>query len=339
MKKRSWRGLVVVLAILMAFAVMAGCTKESVADAPSASESVSAQDEPSASGGEKEGGYKVGVSILDAGNTLYVDVVEGVKSQFSDADTVTIVDCQNNAAKQAEQIESLANAGYDGIIMLPAESAALSPVAKEVMGKGTKILTFVTKLEEQDSHINSDAYVYGGMLGKCAGEWIKEHWPDEETVEVGMLTYNSIPECITRQEGMVQEMQKIAPNAKVVAEMDAGSPEEGMAAADNFLQAHPNIKVIIGINDGGATGAYQAVVASGNYDEDFFIGGTDGIKEALELIQKDTIYRCTVSINPYDIGVRNAQNLKNMVDGKEYWDEEMYDLQLVTKDNVADFIR
>lgn len=329
------------LAILMVLAVFAGCTKGSVVDNAGAN---SAAPSEAASGGDaaKEGkdGYKVGISILDAGNTLYVDVVDGVKSQFSDADTVTVVDCQNSAAKQAEQIESLTNAGYDGIIMLPAESAALSPVAKEAMDKGTKILTFVTKLENQDSHINSDAYVYGGMLGKSAGEWIKEHWADEEVVEVGMLTYNSIPECITRQEGMVTEMQKIAPNAKVVAEMDAASPEEGMAAAENFLQAHPNIKVIIGINDGGATGAYQAVISSGSYDKDFFIGGTDGIKEALELIQKeDSIYRCTVSINPYDIGIRNAQNLKNMVDGKDFWEEEMYDLQLVTKDNVADFIR
>lgn len=141
------------------------------------------------------------------------------------------------------------------------------------------------------------------------------------------------------QEGMVKEMQKIAPNAKVVAEKDAASQEDGSKAAENFLQAHPNMKVIMGINDGGAVGAYQAVIASGKATDDYFVGGTDGIKEALELITTpNSIYRCTVSINPVDIGKQCAINLKNMVDGKDFWTEGKYDLQLVTPDNVNDFL-
>ena len=284
-------------------------------------------------------GYKVGISILDSSNTLYVDVIEGVKSCFGDGDTVTIVDCNNNAATQAEQIENLANAGYDGIIVLPADAAAVSPAAKEAMEKETRILTFVTKLEEQDSHINSDSYVYGSMLGEALGNWVNEYFPDEEQVEVGMLTYNSIPECITRQQGMKEAMEEIAPNAVIVAELDAGSPEEGLTAAENFLQAHPNMKAIYGINDGGAVGAYQAVIGSGKDTTNFFIGGTDGIREALDLIADDTIYRCTVSINPFDIGERCAKNLINMVDGNEYWEEGWYDLQLVTPDNVSQFLK
>jgi ribose transport system substrate-binding protein len=287
---------------------------------------------------QKKGGYKVAVSILNASNTLYVDIIKGVKSAYGPNDTVTIVDCQDNAAKQASQIESLANAGYEGIIMLPADSAAVSPAASAAMKKGTRILTYVTRLKAQSSHINSNPYVYGGMLGKYVGQWVKDHWPNEEVVEVGMLTYNSIPEVITRQQGMVQEMQKIAPNAKVVAEKDAGSQADGMNAAENFLQAHPSMKVIMGINDGGAVGAYQAVIASGKATADYFVGGTDGIKEALELIAKpNSIYRCTVSINPFDIGKQCALNLKNMVDGKKFWTEGSYNLQLVTPENIKDF--
>jgi ribose transport system substrate-binding protein len=291
---------------------------------------------------EEKGGYKVAVSVLDIGNTLYIDIVNGVKSQFDETvDTITVVDCQNNAAKQAEQVENLANAGYDGIIILPAESVALSPAADAAMAMGTRIITYVTKLENQDAHISSDPYVYGGMLGEYTGKWIAKYWPNEE-IEVGMLTYNSIPEVITRQEGMEKEMMKYAPNAKVVVKKDAAAPEQGMQAAENFMQAYPNMKVIYGINDGGAVGAYQAAIAAGKDKEfdNFFVGGTDGIDEALQLIAKPgSIYRASVSINPFNIGEQCGENLKNMVDGNEFWTEGKYNLQLVTPENVNDFLK
>lgn len=327
------------LVVLAMSTVLIACTSKPITEKSGDDTSVEADTDQTNASSEEKDGYKVGISILDSSNTLYVDVIEGVENCFGENDTVTVVDCKNNAATQAEQIENLANAGYDGIIVLPADAAAISPAAKEAMEKGTRILTFVTKLEAQDSHINSDAYVYGSMLGEALGNWITEHFPDEERVEVGMLTYNSIPECITRQQGMKEAMEKLASNAVVVAELDAGSPEEGLTAAENFLQAHPNIKAIYGINDGGAVGAYQAVTGSSIDTTDFFIGGTDGIREALELIADDTIYRCTVSINPYDIGERCGKNLINMVEGNEYWEEEWYDLQLVTPDNVTEFLK
>jgi ribose transport system substrate-binding protein len=290
----------------------------------------------------KKGGYKVGISVLDIGNTLYIDIVNGVKSQFDESvDTITVVDCQNNAAKQAEQVENLANAGYDGIIILPADAVALSPAAEAAMAMGTRIITYVTKLEKQDAHISSNPYVYGGMLGEYTGKWIAKHWPNEDIV-VGMLTYNSIPEVITRQEGMEKEMLRYAPNARVVVKKDAASPEQGMQAAENFMQAYPNMKVIYGINDGGAIGAYQAAIGASKDKQhpNFFVGGTDGIDEALQLIaKKDSIYRASVSINPYNIGEQCGSNLKNMVDGKTFWSKGKYNLELVTPENVSKFLK
>lgn len=334
--------LVLILSILMIVSIISACSpiQTTVTSTTGATTSLSTTTNgETTTSSTTAKSYKVAVSILDAGNTLYVDLIKGVKSQFTEVDTVTVVDCQNNAAKQAEQIESLANAGYDGIVMLPADAAALSPAAKECMKKGTKILTWVTRLEQADAHMTADPYTYGGMLGKTAGEWIKAKWPNEKVVEVGMLTYNTIPEVVTRQEGMVKEMQKVAPNAQVVAQKDAASPDQGLPAAEAFLQAYPNMKVIIGINDGGAIGAYRAYLASGKDLTDVFVGGCDGIKEALELIEKeDSIYRCTVSVNPYDCGVQFALNLKNMLAGKEYWKESQYNMKVVTKDNVQDFM-
>lgn len=335
------RCLSALLVLVMVVALFSGCTTTSVVEDKETNDTTQAEDAEEVEDTEEvTEGYKVGVSVLDIGNTLYSSVVNGVKSVFDEnVDTITVVDCQNDAAKQSEQVESLANAGYDGIIILPADAVALSDACAYAQEKGTRIITYVTKLEKQDAHISSNAYTYGAMLGTYVGQWIAEHWPNEELVEVGMLTYNSIPEVITRQEGMEQEMIKLAPNAKVVAQMDAASPEEGMSAAENFLQAHPDMKVIMGINDGGAVGAYEAVMSMGKATDDYFVGGTDGILQALELIaQEDSIYRCSVSINPFNIGEKCGLNLQDMVQGNDYWEETEYDLKLVTPENVADFL-
>jgi ribose transport system substrate-binding protein len=338
---KSIKLLCVVLVVVMVVSLFAACSTKSIVET---AEEVEAAVEEAGEAVEEEveaerEGIKVGISVLDIGNTLYSSVVNGVKSVFDESiDTITIIDCQNNAAKQAEQVENLANAGYDGIIILPADAVALSDACAYAQSKGTRIITWVTKLENQDAHINADPYTFGGILGKATGEWIAEHWPDQEVVEVGMLTYNSIPEVITRQEGMVGEMLKYAPNAKVVAEKDAASPEEGLAVAESFLQAYPDMKVIMGINDGGAIGAFEAVLAMGKDTDDYFVGGCDGIQQALEMLTEDSIYRCTVSIQPFKIGAQTAQNLKDMVEGNDFWTETEYEIALVTWENVGEFI-
>jgi ABC-type sugar transport system substrate-binding protein len=61
--------------------------------------------------------------------------------------------------------------------------------------------------------------------------------------------------------------------------------------------------VCIGVNDAGALGAYEAMMATGKANKDtMFFGGLDATPEALDAIKEGGIYKATVDIQPYASG-------------------------------------
>ena len=89
-------------------------------------------------------------------------------------------------------------------------------------------------------------------------------------VEVGIIDYPELPQIIDRAKGIEQGIKEFYPDAQFVARASAPDPEKGMKAAETIMQAHPNIKVIACINDGGCLGAAEAVKAMGK--------ATDGLR-------------------------------------------------------------
>lgn len=333
--------LMMVLTVAIVAAMLAGCATmedpvaetESVA-AKTAQASEVAEDTQEAST-EEAHKFKVGVSILDSSNTLYVDVIQGIKDMLPEDAEVTVADCQNNVATQAEDVENLTAAGVDGIVILPAEPNALEAAIKAAREKGVYVISIFDELIEYDSYIAFDPYTYGKLLGEEAGKWIAENLDGQ--AEVGMLTYNTMPAVITRQEGMVDGMHEYAPDAEVVAQQDAAAPDEGLAVTESFLQAYPDMKVVMGINDGGAIGAYQAYVSANKADEDVFVGGTDGLPQAYELMgEEGSIYRASVDAHPHEMGAMCAKQLMLMVLGKDYEKTPEVELSVVTQENLAD---
>ena len=278
--------------------------------------------------------FKVGVCVLDSANTLYAEVVQGIKDMLPEDAEVTVADCQNNVTKQAQDVENLTAAGVDGIIILPAEPNALEASIRAAMDKGIMIISIFDRLNEYDSYAAFDPWTYGNLLGEEAGKWIASELNGQ--AEVGMLTYNTMPAVQVRQQGMSDGMHKHAPDAEIVAQQDAAAPDEGMAVTESFLQAFPKMKVVMGINDGGAIGAFQAFVSANKAGPDVFVGGTDGLPQAYELMgQPGSIYRASVDAHPHAMGALCAQQLMLKVMGKPFEREPEVLLSVVTQDNLA----
>jgi len=107
---------------------------------------------------------------------------------------------------------------------------------------------------------------------------------------------------IDRGEGIKEAILKAAPNARIVNEQSAATPERGEVVTAAMLQANPNIKVIACINDSGALGALNAVQAAGKATNDFCIVGLDATEEAIAKIKQGTVFRATVDIAPVQTG-------------------------------------
>jgi len=104
------------------------------------------------------------------------------------------------------------------------------------------------------------------------------------------------------REGIRDGILEVAPEAVVVAEQSAATPETGAAAIEAIMQAHPNVRVVAGINDAGVLGAYEALAGMGVPTEEFALFGLDATPEALARMREGGMYKATVDIAPFEAG-------------------------------------
>jgi len=93
-------------------------------------------------------------------------------------------------------------------------------------------------------------------------------------------------------------LKQKAPDAKIVGRYLGGTPENGLASLENALQAHPDIDVVVSINDAGAFGAIKALEAAGKDPQKTIVVGIDADAQAKDLIKQGKFYRGTVDTSP-----------------------------------------
>jgi ribose transport system substrate-binding protein len=187
--------------------------------------------------------------------------------------------------------------------------------------------------------VAADEYDMGYTLGTAAGKWISENWGTEEDIEAGTLNFDIIPQVINRKKGIIEGVAKFAPNVKFVADATAGDPQKGMEAAENFIQAHPKIRVVLGINDGGALGAYEAFMAANMKGDKYLIGGIDATPEGLNKVKEGGIYRITVDQAPTIAGAKCVELALAAIKGVEYEKEYLQELKAITTENIDEYIK
>jgi ABC-type sugar transport system substrate-binding protein len=137
-----------------------------------------------------------------------------------------------------------------------------------------------------------DQYGAGYGLGTVAAQWMNKY--QGGTGEWALLAITNDPQLLLRGKGAAAAMKKLAPNAKLVGTQFAQQETQGASAAANFLQANPNLKMLLSAGDDPAFGAYTSATGSGKTgSEDFFIGSCDGTSEALSKIGQGGIYQAT----------------------------------------------
>lgn len=285
---------------------------------------------------KKSGKIVIGVSVLDLDNPYYVQIVNGIKKE-ADLRGVSIIveDPKSDVNKQILQVEKFIDLKVDAIIIAALDQNALESVLKKAMDQDIKVLAQATKVENCHTYVSFDEWDMGHTIGQGAGKWIKEKLGGY--ADVAILNYPRIAQIAKREKGIRDGISEFAPNAKVVTVESAANPNEGRAAAIKILKAYPNVKVIVGINDGGALGALSAYEDSGKVSSQVFIGGIDSTPEALKKIRQGSAYRATVDINPHYSGVLDVDFAIKLIKGQIVPNKYSQSAKLVTIDNIINY--
>lgn len=222
--------------------------------------------------------------------------------------TYQVIDSEYSVDTQVNALETLINDGYSGFTFTPIDTAATIDLVDKANEAG--IITACIA-QTQDNVLLSytlDEYDYGYTIGEQAGEWIKENLDGK--AQVCIISQDNVESVIPRGDGLEDALKAVCPDVEIVARQAGDTLEGGMTIVESVLAQYPDMNIVVGTNDSGAIGGYQAMVNAGCEGENYAVFSGDTTEEALTYIaEENSIYRGTVDLFPYKGGYESAYYL------------------------------
>ncbi|ARD48900.1 ribose ABC transporter substrate-binding protein RbsB [Sporosarcina sp. P33] len=272
----------------------------------------------------KDGGkaYKIGLSVSTLNNPFFVTLSEGVKEQAKDSGSeVIVVDAQDDASKQASDVEDLIQQGVDLLIINPTDSEAVVSAVESANSSNVPVITVDRSAAggEVVSHIASDNKA-GGVL---AGEYMLELLGEDHAKVAELEGIAGSSAARDRGAGFNEAVEgKVNIAAKQTANFNRA---EGLTVMENILQANPDIKAVFAHNDEMALGALEAIQSAG---KDIIVIGFDATDDAVNSV-KDGKLAATIAQKPEEIGKKAMEAAVAKLNGEEIEADIPVELELI----------
>jgi ribose transport system substrate-binding protein len=127
-------------------------------------------------------------------------------------------------------------------------------------------------------------------IGRESGKITAKRYVDagKASIKAVILTGPPTDEFVgpARRQGFLEGLKEGGLDVDIVAEQPGDyQQDKGQVAAENMLAAHPDVDLVIGLNDSMALGAYNVLEARPAYQDILVAAAADGQKEALALIK------------------------------------------------------
>ena len=240
-------------------------------------------------------GYTMAVSepIVVEAITSFVDQMVVTAKQPTAGEKVITAQSNLKVPLQHAQVATFMENKVNAILFFLITAAGWEADAKNATSQGIGAFNHsASAVSGMTQNCGLDQFGAGYSLGQVAAQWMRKN--QGGTGEWALLAITNDPQLLLRGKGATAAMKKFAPNAKLVGTQFAQLETQGASAASNFLQANPNLKMILSAGDDPAFGAYTSATGSGKTSAtDFFIGSCDGTSEALAKIGQGGIYQAT----------------------------------------------
>ncbi|MSU25253.1 MAG: sugar ABC transporter substrate-binding protein [Opitutus sp.] len=248
----------------------------------------------------------IGVSLLTLDNPFFKVIGDNITAEGKRRGYETIVvSGDKDVAKQGNQIKDFIVKKVSAIVLSPCDSKSIIPVIQEANAAGIPVFTVDIPCNEPGVKIVTQIATdnYGG--GKEAGQAMIEAL-GEAGGKIAVLHFKQAESCLLRVNGFreVIDAHNASGKAKITiaTELESGGAKDvGYKAAEDALQAHPDLRGIFAINDPAALGARGALEKAGKTQ--VLIVGFDGQPEGKQAIKDGKIYADPIQF-PDKMGVR-----------------------------------
>ncbi|MFD5825826.1 substrate-binding domain-containing protein [Lentzea sp. NPDC060358] len=272
----------------------------------------------------------IGLAVSTLNNPFFVELQQGAQEMADQLGAkLTVVDAQNDATNQVNQVQTLVTQGVKAIILNPVDSQQSAPAARAAEMANIPLISVDRSVEGKVAAEIASNNVQGGSLA---------------AIELGRATTGEVAHLkgiqgasASRDRGRGFEQGLNSGGIKVTAEAVADFDRaKGLNETTNLLQGHPEIKGIFAENDEMALGAIKALGARAG--KDVMVVGFDGTPDGLKAIQEGTL-AATVAQQPKQLGSKAVEQAVKAAKGETVQQVVDVEVKVITKQNVAEFTK
>ena len=273
----------------------------------------------------------IGVSLLTLENPFFKIIGDHLTEEAgAQGFKAIVVSADKDIAKQSNQVKDFIVKKVDAIVLSPCDPKSIVPVIQEANRAGIPVFTVDIPCPDPAAKIVTQIATdnYGG--GKEAGRAMIEALGPKGG-KVAILHLKQAQSCILRVKGFREVIDAHnasgGPKIEIVMELDGGGARDiGYRAAEDALQAQPDLRGIFAINDPSALGA-RAALEKANKADQIPIIGFDGMREGKVAIKEGKIYADPIQF-PDRMGVEIVRAFVQWSKGHEVPPEILIPTQL-----------
>lgn len=277
-------------------------------------------------------GKKFGSTYMTMNNPFFIALNDGIKSVVeANGDTLITLDPALDQAKQISQIEDMVAQNVDAIFLNPVDWQGVRPALEVAKAAGIPIINVDAPVFDQDlveCIVASDNY----KAGVVVAEDIMKKLPAAKIV---LLEHPTAKSALDRTQSLADTIEGNDAYQIIARESSEGQLEQAMPKMENILQAHPDVDVVMGVNDPSAMGALAAIEAA-KIDRKILIYGVDGAPEAKQMIKEGKL-EGSAAQSPKTIGTTAAELAYKLLAGETIEKLVLVPVTLITAENVDQF--
>jgi serine/threonine protein kinase/ABC-type sugar transport system substrate-binding protein len=211
-----------------------------------------------------------------------------------------VVKIEDSGADKSRQVTILNNfiiQNAAAIILCPLDATVLRPSVQAALDANIPVITISgDNFGDLTVSIVLEDITMGTAVGDYTADLINQTRDGEANVII--LDYDTVPSVVTRADAMEAALLKKAPNVKILGRYRGGLPEEGEKNIARALAQHPEINVIMSINDAGAIGAIKTLERMGIKNDQIDIISVDADLTVRQMIKQGNYFRASLDSDP-----------------------------------------
>lgn len=274
---------------------------------------------------------KIGMSFQEMNNPYFVSMKSALDDAANQLGTTAIVaDARHDVNKQIADIQDMIQQGVKILLINPTDSVGIQSAVKAAHDAGVIVVAI-------DANASGPVDSFVGSKNRDAGYQSCKYLAQSlgGSGEVAILDGIAVVPILERVAGCKAALGE-APGIKLV-DVQNGKQERDVAltVAENMIQAHPNLRGIFSVNDGGSMGVLTAIQTS---KRDIKLTSVDGAPDAVAAIKAGGPFIETTAQFPRDqVRIGLAMALARFWGAKSVPATVPVDVMVVDKNNAGSF--